>query len=59
MLHFDLPIWLYNLSGAVWTLLALAFGLFGCNSFWMVLRTLRMRESGKFLPQSKTLPVAR
>ncbi len=57
MLHFDLPIWLYNLSGAVWTLLALAFGLFGCNSFWMVLRTLRMRESGKFLPQSKTLPL--
>ncbi len=56
MLHFDFLAWVDNLLGAIWAVLVLAFGLFGCNSFWMVFRTLRQREGGRFLPQSTKWP---
>ena len=45
MLQLDLPVWLDYFLVATWSLLILGFALFGCNSFWMVLRTFRRRSS--------------
>ena len=59
MLQTHLPVWMNFLIGGIWTWLVLGFCLFGCNSYWMVLRTLgqRNRLSISELPELENWPL--